>query len=164
MVSPLSMLPRSGIWLKTYFSLSDLEGGLVQVEELNSSLDGTDGSHARAARFKAKSGGQSGRSGGRGGHNGGGRGTSATVKLAHRISGSRNISRSNSSISRGTSKSSPRISRSNSKISRVIQRLGGRRGYDDSIPGQVTKTLPSGDRIARSSIWPASLPRIQLFS
>ena len=57
--------------LKTYFSLAELVGGLVCVEELNRGLDGTDGSHALAAGFKARSG---GRSGGRGGHNGGGRG------------------------------------------------------------------------------------------
>ena len=41
------------------------------MEELNRSSDGTDGSHALAADFKARSG---GRSGGREGHNGGGRG------------------------------------------------------------------------------------------
>ena len=52
--------------LKTDFSLSDLEGGLVRVEELNRSLDGTDASHALAAGFKARSGGQSGWSGGSG--------------------------------------------------------------------------------------------------
>ena len=57
--------------LKTYFSLAELEGGLVRVEELNRSPDGTDGNHALAAAFKARSGGWSG---GRGGHNGGGRG------------------------------------------------------------------------------------------
>ena len=57
--------------LKTVFSLTELEGGLVRVEELNRSADGTDGSHALDAGFKARSG---GRSGGRGGHNGGGRG------------------------------------------------------------------------------------------
>ena len=57
--------------LKTYFSLAELEGALVRVEELNRSSDGTDGNHALAAGFKARSG---GRSGGRGGHNGGGRG------------------------------------------------------------------------------------------
>ena len=57
--------------LKTYFSLAELEGGLVCVEELNRSSDGTDGNHALAAGFKARSGGWSG---GRGGHNGGGRG------------------------------------------------------------------------------------------
>ena len=55
--------------LKTDFSLGELEGGLLRVEELNRSPDGTDGSHAVAAGFKARSG---GRSGGRGGHNGGG--------------------------------------------------------------------------------------------
>ena len=57
--------------LKTDFSLAELEGGLVRVEELNRSSDGTDGNHAMAAGFKARSG---GRSGGRGGHNGSGRG------------------------------------------------------------------------------------------
>ena len=57
--------------LKTDFSLAELEGGLVRVEELNRSSDETDGNHALAAGFKARSG---GRSGGRGGHNGGGRG------------------------------------------------------------------------------------------
>ena len=56
--------------LKTDFSLAELEGGLVRVEELNRTSDGTDGSHALAAGFKARSG---GRSGGRGGHNCGGR-------------------------------------------------------------------------------------------
>ena len=57
--------------LKTDFTLAELEGGLVRVEELNRSSDGTDGSHALAAGFKARSG---GRSGGRGRHNCGGRG------------------------------------------------------------------------------------------
>ena len=57
--------------LKIDFTLAELEGDLVCVEELNRSSDGTDGSHALAAGFKARSGGQSG---GRGGHNGGGRG------------------------------------------------------------------------------------------
>ena len=57
--------------LKTDFSLAELEGGLVRVEELYRSSDGTDGGHALAAVFKARSG---GRGGGRGGHNGGGRG------------------------------------------------------------------------------------------
>ena len=57
--------------LKPDFSLAELEGGLVRVEGLNRSLDGTDGSNALAAGFKARSGGQSG---GRGGQNGGGRG------------------------------------------------------------------------------------------
>ena len=57
--------------LKTDFSLAELEGDLVRVEELNRSSDRTDGNHALAAGFKARSG---GRSGGRGVHNGGGRG------------------------------------------------------------------------------------------
>ena len=55
--------------LKTDFSLAELEGGLVRVEELNRSSDGTVGNHALATGFKARS---SGQSGGRGGHNGGG--------------------------------------------------------------------------------------------
>ena len=57
--------------LKIDFTLAEVEGGLVRAEELNRSSDGTDGSHALAAGFKAGSGGWSG---GRGGHNGGGRG------------------------------------------------------------------------------------------
>ena len=57
--------------LRTDLSLSELEGGLVRVEELHRSSDGTDGSHTLAAGFKARRG---GRSEGRGGHNGGGRG------------------------------------------------------------------------------------------
>ena len=61
---------RNFAW-KTDFSQAELEGGLVRVEELNRSSDGTEGSHALAASFKARSGGWSG---GHGGHNGGGRG------------------------------------------------------------------------------------------
>ena len=64
-------LEKRNFALKTDVSLAELEGGLVRVEELNMSLDGTDGNHALAAGFKARSG---ERSGGRGGHNGGGRG------------------------------------------------------------------------------------------
>ena len=33
----------------------------------------------------------------------------------------------------------------------------GGRGYDDSVPGVVTKTATSEDRTARSSMWSASL-------
>ena len=36
------------------------------------------------------------------------------------------------------------------------------RGSDDSVPGEVTKTAPSGDRTTGSPTWSASLPRIQL--
>ena len=69
---PSSYAPeKMNFALKTNFSLAELMGGLVRVEELNRSSDGTDGSHALAADFKIRSG---GRSGGRGGHNGGGRG------------------------------------------------------------------------------------------
>ena len=75
MVSPPAYAPeKRNFTLKTNFSLDDLEDGLARVEELNKSLDGTDGSHALAAGFKARSGGQSGWSGGLGGRNGGGRG------------------------------------------------------------------------------------------
>ena len=38
------------------------------------------------------------------------------------------------------------------------------RGYDDSVPGEVTKTTPSGDKTAWSTIWSASLSQIQLIS
>ena len=38
----------------------------------------------------------------------------------------------------------------------------GERGYDDSVPGEVIKTAPSGDRTTGSPTWSASLPRIQL--
>ena len=41
---------------------------------------------------------------------------------------------------------------------------GGGRGYDDSIPGEVTQTTPSGDRTTWPPTWSASLPRIQLIS
>ena len=69
---PPSYAPENRIFaLNTDFTLAELEGGLVRVEELNRSSDGTDGSHVLADGFKARSG---GRSGGRGGHNGGGRG------------------------------------------------------------------------------------------
>ena len=71
-----SLLPsnapeKRNVALKTDFSLAELEDGLVRVEELNRSPDGTDGNHALADGFKARSG---RRSGGREGHNGGGRG------------------------------------------------------------------------------------------
>ena len=36
----------------------------------------------------------------------------------------------------------------------------GGRGYDDFVPGEVTKKAPSGDRTTRSPTWSASLPRI----
>ena len=68
---PLYAPEKRNFALKTDVSLAELEGGLVRVEELNRSSDGTDGNHALVAGFKAKSG---GRSGGRGGHTGGGRG------------------------------------------------------------------------------------------
>ena len=69
---PLSYAPeKRNFALKTDFTLAELEGGLIRVEELNKSSDWTDGSHALAAGFKARSGGQSR---GRGRHNCGGRG------------------------------------------------------------------------------------------
>ena len=68
---PPSYAPEKRIFaFKTDSTLAELEGGLVRVEALNRSSDGTDGSHALAAGFKARSGGWSG---GRGSHNGGGR-------------------------------------------------------------------------------------------
>ena len=72
---PLSYAPeKRNFALRTDFSLAELEDGLVRVEELNKSSDGTDGSHALAAGFKARSGGQSGQSGGHESRNGGRRG------------------------------------------------------------------------------------------
>ena len=70
---PLSYAPaKRNFALKTDFTLAELEGGLVRVEELNRSSDGTDRSHTLAAGFKARSG---GRSGGRGKRDGNGRPT-----------------------------------------------------------------------------------------
>ena len=40
----------------------------------------------------------------------------------------------------------------------------GGRGYDDSVPGVVIETAPSGYRTAWSSTWSASLPRVRLIS
>ena len=68
-LSPSYAPEKRNFALKTDFTLAELEGGLVRVEELNRSSDGTDGSHALAAGFKARSG---GRGGGRGRHNCGG--------------------------------------------------------------------------------------------
>ena len=70
-LSPSKAPEERNFALKTDFTLTKLEGGLVRVEELNRSSEGTDGSHALAAGFKVKSG---GRSGGRGCYNCGGRG------------------------------------------------------------------------------------------
>ena len=67
MVSPPYAPEKHNFALKKDFSVGNLEGGLVCVEELSRSLDGTDGSHALAVGFKARSGGQSGWSGGLGG-------------------------------------------------------------------------------------------------
>ena len=118
---PLYAPEKRNFALKTDFSLAELEGGLVRVEELNRSSDGTDGNHALAAGFKARNGGWSG---GRGGHNGGGRGKrDGKGRPPHQRNSSninRNISRrfNSSSISRSTSESSsPRISSNNGNIS-----------------------------------------------
>ena len=43
----------------------------------------------------------------------------------------------------------------------VVQWLGGW-GYDDCVPGEVTETVPSGDRTTWSPTWSANLPQIQL--
>ena len=100
-LTPAYAPAKQNFALRTDFSLGSLEGGLVRVEELNRSSDGTDGSHALAADFKARSGRQSG-----------GRAAmaadtaSATIKVARQT----NVSRNNISISSGTSESSSRIS------------------------------------------------------
>ena len=49
-------------------------------------------------------------------------------------------------------------------IKEVIRRSGGGQGYDNSVPGEVATTPPSGDRAAWFSTWSASLPQIQLIS
>ena len=85
------------------------------MEELNRSLDGTKGSHALAAGFKPEAAARAGRvwdveaamvvdA------------ASATVEVARRINGSRIISRSNSSISRGTSNISDRGRNSSTSV------------------------------------------------
>ena len=75
MVCPPAYAPvKRKYALKTDVSLGGLKGGLIRVEELNRSLDATDGGHALAAGFKATSGGQSERSRGHKGRDGGGRG------------------------------------------------------------------------------------------
>ena len=75
MVSPLRMLPRDDFCIEIRFQ-SGRPGGWPRprVEKLNRSPDGTDGTHALAAGFKARSGGQSGRSGGHVRRNGSERG------------------------------------------------------------------------------------------
>ena len=45
---------KRNLVLKTDFSLAELEGGLVRVEELNRSSDGTDGNHALAAGLQSQ--------------------------------------------------------------------------------------------------------------
>ena len=46
--------------MRTDYSLADLEGGLVRVENFSKRSDGADGSHALAAGFKARASGQAG--------------------------------------------------------------------------------------------------------
>ena len=58
--------------LRTDFSLGDLEGDLVRLEDLDRRLDEADGSHVLTAGFEARGGGQGGRGGGRESHGGGG--------------------------------------------------------------------------------------------
>ena len=122
---PSYALEKRNFALKTDFSLAELEGGLVRVEELNRSLDGTDGIHALAPGSKPEAAGGAGDVEATMAADA----ASATVKVARRINGSRDISmsssprisRNNSSISRGISEgSSPRISPNNSSTSRGI--------------------------------------------
>ena len=122
---PLVYAPeKQNFALKTDFSYGNLKSGPVCVEESNRSLDGTNGSHALAADFKPEAAARAGRV----------RdveaamvvdAASATVEVARRINGSRNISRSNSSISRGTSNISDRgRNSSTSGILRDIRHSG----------------------------------------
>ena len=120
-LSPAYALEKRNFVLRSEFSLSEMEGGPVRVGVLNRSSDGTDGSHALATGFKARS---DGRSGGRGGHNDGGRDKregkgrlpnqrQPPYQPRHQRVQPAHQSQQNS-ISRGTSESSPRI---NSNIS-----------------------------------------------
>ena len=144
--------------LKTDFTLAELEGGLVRREELNSSSDGTDGSHALAAGFKARSG---GRSGGCGGHSGGGRGKrdgkgrppnqrqpqhqprhqreqQPQHQPRHQREQQPRISRNNISISPGISESSsPRITSNISNRSRNSSTRGISRDISRSSPHSI---------------------------
>ena len=117
---PLYAPEKRNFELKAYFSLAEVKRDLVRVEELNRISDGTDGSHTLAAAA-------------------GGAGdveatmaadaASATVKVTHRINGSRNISRGISESS------SPRISRNNSSISR---------GISESSSPRISSNISSG--------------------
>ena len=49
-------------------------------------------------------------------------------------------------------------------IGRELFNNWGGRGYDGSVPGEVTKTVPSGVRTTSSPTWSASLSRIQLIT
>ena len=110
-LSPAYAPEKQNFALKTDFSYVDLESGLVCVEELNRSLDGTKGSHALAAGFKPEAAARAGRvwdveaamvvdA------------ASTTVEVARRINGSR----SNSSISRGLSNISDRGRNSSTSV------------------------------------------------
>ena len=121
--------------LKTDFSLAELEGALVRVEELNRSSDGTDGNHVLAAGFKARSGGRAGD-------------VEATMaadaaSATRRINGSRNISRGISESS------SPRISRNNSSISRGINESSNISSGTSNISNRSRNSNTRG--ISRSS-------------
>ena len=121
---PVYAPEKQSFALKTDFCYGNLKSGPVCVEKPNRSLDGTNGSHALAADFKPEAAARAGRV----------RDVeaamvvdvaSATVEVARRINGSRNISRSNSSIRRGTSNISDRgRNSSTSGILRDIRHSG----------------------------------------
>ena len=46
----------------------------------------------------------------------------------------------------------------------LILTIGRGGGFDDSVPGDVTRIVPRGDKTTRSPIWSASLVRIELLS
>ena len=65
------------------------------------------------------------------------------------------------------SKGGLKLTRFNSLLSaKVKERMcegfndWGGRGYDDFVPGEITKIVLSGDETTLSSTWSASLPRI----
>ena len=175
-LSPAYAPEKQNFALKTDFSYVDLESGLVCVEELNRSLDGTKGSHALAAGFKPEAAARAGRvwdveaamvvdA------------ASATVEVARRINGSHNISRSNSSISRGTSNISDRgRNSSNSVIIRDIRHSGLHTVQGDGVYhafglGEVSTGIFCQSaaqyplhqtRIFLTRTWAHNLPRIHI--
>ena len=129
-------LEKRNFALRTDFSLADLEGGLVRVENLPKDSDGSDGSHALAAGLA----GRGGRDGGRGARRGGGaRGGSGRGKYDGRGSSHRSIHNNNSSTTGEAARRSSttvevarRSGTHNSRRSSNIINSSGRRSSNSS--------------------------------